>query len=107
MLTVFYRDKLLYPADGISHIHIVLELQNDFKTDVLKDIESFKRLIPAGIKYAGKQEKNWMHFAAQTIVFEDLRQDLPQLAEKVSEYVNSEAPLVKLGEEILIKLEMS
>lgn len=108
MLTVFYRDKIMHPADVQPHIRIILEVQGDVKIKVLADLENVKKLIHdfgnGKIKYVGKQRNHWLHFASQTIVLDNLAEQLPVLDNIVSEQIAENSAMTKLAKALIAYL---
>ncbi len=111
MLTVFYRDRL-FSTSKAPYIFIVFELQGKYKSS-LDSLESEISAIvsnyqSAGINLEAKTDgKNsvWRHLASQTILFKDLKDELPRLGEVVAEYINPTSPMIKMAKEVMAKLE--
>lgn len=105
MFTVFYRDKIMHAVNEQPHIHWVLEVQGEAKDKVLRDVDNKKALIQeyseGKIKFAGRERNNWLHFAAQTIVLDDLSQQLPILPAIMAEQFAEDAPMMKLAKALI------
>lgn len=105
MFTVFYRDKIMHAVNEQPHIHWVLEVQGEAKDKVLRDVENKKALIQeygeGKIRFAGRERNNWLHFAAQTIVLDDLSQQLPILPAIMAEQFAEDAPMMKLAKALI------
>ncbi len=46
-----------------------------------------------------------LHLASQTILFKDLKNELPRLGEVVAGYINPTSPMIKMANEVIAKLE--
>lgn len=111
MLTVFFRDNM-FSTNSAPHIHMVFEIQGKYKEVVDKYEDNIVSIISHysndGIKLAEKTDKKnatWRHLAAQTIHFNNLKEELPRLGEVVGEYINPSSPFIRLANELISVLK--
>ena len=102
MLTVFYKNNILRPkADGHPHIHVVLEIQGDIKKKVESSLDKYLELLETfkseGVSLNSKKGKEWWHFSSMDVPVNDLT----VFPEIVSETINENGPLLRLGYAIL------
>ena len=104
MLTVFYKNNIMRPERGQRPaIHVVLEIQGDIKKKVEANKDQYISLIGLfdNITPNDKKSNEWWHFASMIIPIGDLT----KLSEVVSESINENCPLLKLGDAILTKIQ--
>ena len=106
MLTVFFKNSILRPNVGeLPHIHIVLEIQSDIKKKVEASLEKYIALLYAfkseGVFRNEKKGKEWWHFSSMFIPVDDLS----KLPEIISETIDENCPLLRLGYAILYEIQ--
>ena len=106
MLTVFYKNNILRPKVGERpHIQIVLEIQGDIKRKVETSLDKYLELLETfkseGVSLNSKKGKEWWHFSSMDIPVNDLT----TFPEVVSEAINENCPLLKLGYAILDEIQ--
>ena len=113
MLTVIYSRIWNYSENDHPHIYVILELQKEIKDFVYRNSEIADCIkapyINKGIIFDGDIRDTYWHFAGIRIELPNLVEDLlpSNLEEIMKTFITEQCPLIKMGEDILLKYRNS